>query len=293
MQPVLIEALGGGIHRLTHPLPYALDHVHTYALEDSDGWTIIDAGHLWDAEERWREALVRLGRPRVARIVVTHHHPDHLPGSGALQQLTGAALIQGRIDREVKMWLYGDGRFEGIMPPEPERLLDENDLLEVGPRRFRIFHMPGHADGHITLYDEERGHLFGGDVILHRITPNVSWWPGMQPDPLALYQRILERLEELAPALVYPGHHGLITDAAARAAEIGAHHQQRLDETERHLREGARTQEDVLVRISGSNADTARVPLRPRGSRLTPATPPATQGAPPSLRPSHWEATTA
>jgi glyoxylase-like metal-dependent hydrolase (beta-lactamase superfamily II) len=292
VQTASIETLGGGIHRLTHPLPYALDHVHTYALEDDDGWTIVDAGHLWEAEERWREALARLGRPRIARVVVTHHHPDHLAGCRALQQVTGAALIQGRHDRDVTVRLYSGGRFEGVVPPEPEQLVDENDLLETGSRRFRIFHMPGHADGHITLYDEERGHLFGGDVILERITPNVSWWPGMQPDPLALYQRTLERIEELAPALVYPGHHGLITDAAARAAEIGAHHEQRLDDTERHLREGARTPEDVLVRIWGRELTTHEqrfaygeaVSHLQRLQRL---------GRAAELAPDHWEATAA
>jgi glyoxylase-like metal-dependent hydrolase (beta-lactamase superfamily II) len=251
VETAAIHALGAGIHRVTHPLPYRLDHVHTYALEDDDGWTIVDAGHVWDAAERWRDALARLGRPRVARIVVTHHHPDHLAGSRALQELTGADVLQGRVDREVSSRVYGDGRFEGVVLPEPSRLLDEGDTLETATHRFRIFHMPGHADGHITLYDEDKSRLFGGDVILQRITPNVSWWPGMHPDPLALYERTLERLHDLAPAVVYPGHHAVIRNAAARATEIRAHHQHRLDETERHLREGARSPDDILVRIWG------------------------------------------
>lgn len=251
MQAATIESFGGGIHRITHPLPFALNHVHTYAIEDADGWTIVDAGHKWAAEERWRDALEQLGNPHVARIVVTHHHPDHVAGSGPLQQLTGAELIQGRLDHEVTTRTYGGGRFEGVVLPEPTRLLDEDDVLDTGSRRYRIFHMPGHADGHITLYDEERRELFGGDVILLRITPNVSWWPGNTPDPLALYYKTLERLEQLAPALVYPGHHGVIEDVPGRVKEIRAHHDERLDETERHLREGAVTPEDVLVRIWG------------------------------------------
>jgi glyoxylase-like metal-dependent hydrolase (beta-lactamase superfamily II) len=251
-----IEALGDGVQRLTHPLPYALDHVHTYALEGDDGWTIVDAGHLWDADERWQEMLARLGRPRVAQIVVTHHHPDHLAGAGALQRLTGARFVQGRVDREVTERIYCDGRFEGVVPPEPDRLVDEGDVLDTGSRRLRVFLMPGHADGHITLYDETKGDLFGGDVLLREITPNVSWWPGMQPDPLALYQRTLDRLEELAPTRVYPGHRGVITDARARAAEIRAHHEVRLDETEHHLRQGAQSPDDVLVRIWGDELTT-------------------------------------
>jgi glyoxylase-like metal-dependent hydrolase (beta-lactamase superfamily II) len=247
-----ITDLGGGVHRVTHPLPYALDHVHTYAIEDADGWTIVDAGHVWEAEERWRAALDELGSPHVARLVITHYHPDHIGGSRALQELTGAQVVQGRHDLAVTERMYGGGRMNvPIKPPAPDVILDEDDVFEAGSRRFRIFHMPGHADGHITLLDEERGELFGGDVILHRITPNVSWWPGMMHDPLAHYYRTLERLEELAPRLVYPGHHWVIEDAAGRAREIREHHHVRLDETERHLREGAVTPEDVLVRLWG------------------------------------------
>jgi glyoxylase-like metal-dependent hydrolase (beta-lactamase superfamily II) len=289
---VEIEMVGDGVHRVTHPLPYALDHVHTYVLEGDGGWTVVDAGHLWEAEERWRQALARLGRPRVARIVVTHHHPDHLLGSGALQALTGAELVQGRIDHDVSTRLYGDGRFEGVVPPEPARLLDEGDLLEAGARRLLVFHMPGHADGHITLYDEQRGELFGGDVILERITPNVSWWPGMTPDPLALYERTLERVQELAPALVYPGHHGLIGNASARAAEIRHHHVQRLDETERHLREGARSPADVLVRIWGRDL-TPHEQQFAYGEAVSHLQRLERLGRAAELAPDHWQATAA
>jgi glyoxylase-like metal-dependent hydrolase (beta-lactamase superfamily II) len=292
MDAAEIEVVGDGVHRITHPLPYALDHVHTYALEADDGWTIVDTGHLWEAEERWRRALARLGRPRVGRIVVTHHHPDHLLGSGALQSLTGAELVQGRIDHEVSSRIWGDGRFEGVVPPEPVLLLDEDDVLEVGSRRLRVFDMPGHADGHITLYDERSRELFGGDVILERITPNVSWWPGMEPDPLARYQRTLERLQELAPALVYPGHHGLISDVPARAVEILAHHRQRLDETERHLREGARTPEDVLVRIWGRRL-TPHEQRFAYGEAVSHLQRLEQLGRATELAPDHWQATAA
>ncbi|HXH97536.1 MAG TPA: MBL fold metallo-hydrolase [Gaiellaceae bacterium] len=292
MQPVEVEVVGDGVHRVTHPLPYALDHVHTYALEGDDGWAIVDTGHVWKAEERWRQALARLGRPRVTRIVVTHFHPDHLLGSGALQSLTGADVVQGRLDREVSSRVYGDGRFEGVVPPEPTLLLDEDDVLEAGSRRLRVFHMPGHADGHITLYDEQRGELFGGDVILERITPNVSWWPGMELDPLARYQRTLERLQELAPALVYPGHHGLIRNTSERAAEIREHHRLRLDETERHLREGARTAAEVLVRIWGRDL-TPHEQRFAYGEAISHLQRLQRLGRAAELAPDHWQATAA
>jgi glyoxylase-like metal-dependent hydrolase (beta-lactamase superfamily II) len=249
MSLVELTPLGHGIHRITHPLPYALDHVHTYALDGADGWTIVDAGHVWHAAERWRDALGRLGNPRVSDIVVTHHHPDHVAGSAALQQLTGARLVQGRLDNEITTRMYDGTGFEGVTLERPARLLDDGDVLDAGGRVYRILHLPGHADGHIVLYDEQRGTLFGGDVILDRITPNVSWWPGMMRDPLALYYRTLERLEELAPAVVYPGHEATVTEARRRARELREHHDARLDETERHLRAGAATADEVLARL--------------------------------------------
>jgi glyoxylase-like metal-dependent hydrolase (beta-lactamase superfamily II) len=247
-----VTSLGDGVTRITHPLPFALNHVHSYALEGDDGWTIVDGGHVWDAEERWREILAELGDPPIARIVITHFHPDHIGGSSALRSVTGAEVIQGRVDREATLRLYSNGVMPaGIVPPEPDRLLEEHERIDLGGREFTVLHLPGHADGHIVLHEERTGRLFGGDVILNKITPNISWWPGMMPDPLAMYYTTLDRIEALEPTLVYPGHHGLIENAAERAAEIREHHHERLDVAERALRDGATTPDDVLVAIWG------------------------------------------
>ena len=61
------------------PLPWALDHVHCYAVPGAGGWTLIDCGLGTRATLGWwREALGQLdGRP-VERVVITHYHPDHI-----------------------------------------------------------------------------------------------------------------------------------------------------------------------------------------------------------------------
>lgn len=280
MASVSITDLGGGIHRVTHPLPFALDHVHCYAIAGSDGWTLIDSGLGGGAEERWRAALEQLGRPRVRSIVLTHFHPDHVGGSAALARLTGAEeVLQGSIDAELTQRVYTDssvmvtfGRFlrEHGMPPEtvaesvnrereildfpaaPTRLLEAGDTVVLGDAEFAVLLLPGHADGHIGLYDERSGRLFAGDAILHHITPNVATWPLSQPDPLARYLTTLERIADLRPGLVYPGHHRPIDDAAARAVEILEHHRVRLDVHEEALRAGMITSYDVVERIWGT-----------------------------------------
>ena len=99
----IIADLGGGVHRVTQPLPWALDHVHCYAVEDPDGWTIFDSGlGTPGTTARWREAYAELGSPRVRRVVATHYHPDHNGATAALMEVTGAdVFVQGRRDHEL------------------------------------------------------------------------------------------------------------------------------------------------------------------------------------------------
>lgn len=280
MRQAEIESLGRGVHRVTMPLPWALDHVHCYAIEDPDGWTIVDCGlGTPETARRWEEALGRLGSPRVRRLVLTHYHPDHLGASGALAELTGAGeVVQGRLDAGLARRAWGDGadpeafrRYllaNGMPPGEagasageeertpvelaaPTRLVEEGDTLELGGEEFTVLVLPGHADGHIALLGTRTGALFGGDVLLLEITPNVGRWEDTLPDPLGRYLETLRRIEELRPAVVYPGHRGPIGDAAGRAAEIRAHHAERLDVHEQALLGGAETAYEVGQAVWG------------------------------------------
>jgi glyoxylase-like metal-dependent hydrolase (beta-lactamase superfamily II) len=278
MAGVLVTDLGGGVHRITHPLPLALDHVHCYAVEGAAGWALIDTGLASGAGERWRAALAQLGDPRVSRIVLTHFHPDHVGGSATLAGLTGAEVLQGAIDREFARRMYVEpGYLQAVrrmlglhgmplgkiaenvehegellaVPATAARLLHEGDAVALGDTEFTVLVLPGHADGHIVLHDPRSGRLFAGDTVLQRITPNVATWPDSEPDPLARYLSTLERIARLQPTRTYPGHHELIDDAAGRAREIMAHHDVRLDVHEQALRAGHATTYDVARYVWG------------------------------------------
>ncbi len=269
-----MRELGDGVHRVTLPRPWALDHVHCYAVDDAEGWTLIDCGvGTPGTGRRWQQALAQLGHPHVRRLVITHYHPDHIGASTRLAELTGAEeIVQGRRDREltVTTWLdpesgprfqrylvahgmppdladrsVGDEEAVPLLPVEPTHLVDEGDTLDLAGEPFEVLVLPGHADGHIALLGRHSGRLFGGDVLLEEITPNVGRWEDNEPDPLGRYLETLRRIEELAPAVVYPGHRGVIERPAARAQEIAMHHAVRLDEHEQALREGARSAYDV------------------------------------------------
>ena len=77
-----VDELAGGIRRVTLPLPQRPGHVHAYVLPGDDGWTLVDTGlGLPDARERWAAELDGLPGA-VARIFVTHFHPDHVGAAG-------------------------------------------------------------------------------------------------------------------------------------------------------------------------------------------------------------------
>src|SRR4051812_29349639 len=110
MPRATVTDLGGGVVRVTHPLPWALDHVHCYAIAADEGWTIVDCGlGTPGTTHRWRDARASLGSPPVRRIVVTHYHPDHVGAGAALAALTGAGeVVQGRLDAKLSELAWGD-----------------------------------------------------------------------------------------------------------------------------------------------------------------------------------------
>jgi glyoxylase-like metal-dependent hydrolase (beta-lactamase superfamily II) len=262
-----------GIRRVTFRLPLGIDHVHCYLLRGDDGWTIVDSGlGLGSVVERWRALLAQLDEP-VRRIVITHLHPDHVGAAADLAALTGAPVLQGRIDHEQCVLAWGPERplarweehlrSHGAPEPVVERIraqsaalrehvhiVREVELLDAGDRvdDWHVVHLPGHADGHIALWRDD-GVLIAGDTILAGITPTVGYWPDSRPDPLADFQASLRRLIELEPRLALAGHEAAIERPAERAREILLHHEERLERTLAAVGAGPRTGYEVALEL--------------------------------------------
>jgi glyoxylase-like metal-dependent hydrolase (beta-lactamase superfamily II) len=248
-----------GARRVTFRLPLGIDHVHCYLLRGGDErWTLVDTGlGLPGAQARWATALAALDAP-VARVVITHFHPDHLGAAAEVAALTGAPVFQGRVDREQSQQVWEEPgslergsehmRANGMPDPDVDSLRAASlelagwvhppaDPVPLEPGDdiggWEVLLLPGHADGHLAL--RRGGVLVAGDAILGEITPNVGLWPECRPDPLADYLRSLERVIELAPRVVLPGHGPVIDDPRGRAGSIIEHHRERLDHAERAL----------------------------------------------------------
>jgi glyoxylase-like metal-dependent hydrolase (beta-lactamase superfamily II) len=265
--------LPDGVRRVTFRLPLGIDHVHCYLLRGDDGrWTLVDTGlGLPDAGRRWAAVLAGLDAP-VARIVITHFHPDHVGAAAEVAELTGAPVYQGRVDGEQSRQVWKEPgsvqrgsehmRAHGmpvrevaalgaasralaawVHPPVDPLPLDPGD--DVGG--WHVLHLPGHADGHLALH---RGDvLVAGDAILAEITPNIGLWPACSPDPLADYVGSLERIIELAPHIALAGHGPPMDDPRGRARALIEHHRHRLVEAERTLGEAPRSGYDVSLEL--------------------------------------------
>jgi glyoxylase-like metal-dependent hydrolase (beta-lactamase superfamily II) len=255
-----------GIFLVPIPIPIPLKYVNCYLCQGPSGWTLIDTGfHDALAEEAWPRALADLGirAQDIDQIIVTHYHPDHIGAAGWLQQLTGAPAYMHDVELgqveifwnemadmgcALRDFFAAEGmpadlaegirqhhhhQFDNIQPMPELKPLRTGEKIRIGAGLYEVIWTPGHSDGLAIFFDEASGILLANDMILQKITPNVSLWPKCRENPLDDYLRSLARVEALGAKLALPGHRGVITDVAGRAAEIRRHHAERLDRMER------------------------------------------------------------
>jgi glyoxylase-like metal-dependent hydrolase (beta-lactamase superfamily II) len=269
------------VYQVQLPLPFPLRVVNCYLLRDGPGWTVVDTGLNYPAsEEAWLAALGELGigPEAIGRIVLTHAHPDHYGMAGWFQRASGAPVYLSAAERAFAQAQWHDDRMQAAiaelfadngMPAEliatigrdiaalrlmtqplPERTtaIAAGETLRIGRREFALLHTPGHSEGHLALYCEQERLLLCGDVVLHKITPNIGLWPGGLVNPLHDFLETLGRLEELEVELALPGHGPVIREFGARVKELRHHHAERLDAIERAVGAAA-TAFEVCERI--------------------------------------------
>jgi glyoxylase-like metal-dependent hydrolase (beta-lactamase superfamily II) len=263
-----------GLRWLRMPLPFALDHINLWLLEDGPGWTIVDCGIATDLTRGlWDEvfaAFARDGGPEAsrrafaaARVLVTHCHPDHVGLAHWLCRRFGAtlwmsqaeyltahairegiagytpdnllALYRGNgLDEDGlnKMSLRGN-RYRLAVPEFPHnyhRIMD-GDELRIGGRTWRVIMGYGHAPEHAALYCGGLGVLISGDMVLPRISTNISVW-SIDPDgnPLKQFLDSLKRYAALpGDTLVLPSHGLPFRGLRERIEQLEEHHRQHFE----------------------------------------------------------------
>lgn len=278
--PPLGEAreVAPGVHWLRMPLPFALDHINLWLLEDGDDWVAVDTGFpSRQTKTAWESLLA--GR-RVGRICVTHFHPDHVGLAGWLAQKEAAPVLMSRLEFTTAHLVkdLSDDAFnagveafyrrhgleeERLTPllregnsyaasvtalPEEHEALRQGDRLVVGGRVWEVVVGEGHAPEQATLYCEALKVLIAGDMILPEITPNISTeFFDPEANPLEDYLRSLTRFEGLAKeTLVLPSHRLPFQGLKTRIAQLRRHHEERLQRLREALESGPKTAAELI-----------------------------------------------
>jgi glyoxylase-like metal-dependent hydrolase (beta-lactamase superfamily II) len=273
-------------------LPFLLDHVNIYFIEDGDGWALIDTG-LGDAvtQAAWQPLLDGFLRERpLTRIIATHFHPDHVGAAGFLLrhfdvplymsateylQSLSIHLDPGALEAEHYRRFYLDHGLDTAttqrvvtsghaylkltsgLPPTYYRVVG-GDQLRIGSRAFDVITGGGHSPEEIMLVCRADKLFFAADQVLAKISPNVGV-VAIDPegDPLGYYLRSLNSLRREIPddVLVLPGHNLPFYGLHARALELIAHHQARCDRILQACRTAPRSAAELIPFVFSRNLD--------------------------------------
>jgi glyoxylase-like metal-dependent hydrolase (beta-lactamase superfamily II) len=277
-----------GVFRLVLPLPFpGLDRVNAFLLRDDSGCTLVDCGiyRPKESDHGWDELVAALAAcdaapSDISALVVTHPHIDHYGMAGRVLEETDAELhmhssVSGELEiyrepkraseemadlfREHGVDLADVGeltRFEDWRAfihsiVEPGVAVEDGSSIDVGSRSWVAVHTPGHSASHICLWSESDSILISGDHLLPTITPHIDFRKG-EDDPLGDFLKSLDRIEDIAPDLVLPGHGAPFEDGAERARVVARHHDRRLGAILQIVRNEPRTANQITDELFGT-----------------------------------------
>ena len=255
-----------GLLWLRTPLPFSLDHINLYLIEDEGGWAILDSGlNTSMVRNIWENVFeFILNKAPITKIIITHYHPDHMGLAGWLHERTGASLYMTRDEYFLGQFLllgssdivpkevlnfYREAGFpefalemmkekgfsnykKGVANlPKQYLRLQEGEVLKIGKRDWKILVGSGHSPEHACLYSETDGILISGDQVLPKITSNISVYP---TEPMAnplknwLDSLCYLKVNTKPDTLTLPAHNQVFLGLHKRLVEIHQGHVRRL-----------------------------------------------------------------
>ena len=216
-----------------NPSPMTLDGTNTWLIAEpgSSSVVVVDPGPDDEGHLRRVHAAAVAGDRRVARILLTHGHPDHSAGAARFAALTGAPVQAADPAHRLG----------------PEGLAD-GDVVTAAGCELRVAASPGHSADSVCLLLPADGALFTGDTVLGRGTTVIAG-----DGNLGDYLRSLAQLRDLAGArevgLLLPGHGPMLTDPLGTLDYYLSHRQERLDQVRSALAAGAKTPAEIVAMI--------------------------------------------
>ena len=146
---------------------------NTFVVYDQEkNCVIIDPGCYERHEEEVLFSFIEENKLKPIALLNTHAHIDHILGNAAVKSKYDIPFYLHKEDlttlHSVKSYAHVYGFEKYIPSPDPDDYLIDNTELVFGAMKFKIYHTPGHAPGHICLYSKENNLLIAGDVIFQR-----------------------------------------------------------------------------------------------------------------------------
>ncbi|WP_346908584.1 MBL fold metallo-hydrolase [uncultured Roseibium sp.] len=264
--PGEVIEVSAGVLWARFALPFRLDHVNVYFLRDDDGWVVVDTGISNPETKAAWEALLAgpLQGEKIAAVLATHHHPDHIGLAGWLCEKLEAPLLTSTTSFLSCMNFYNSPEFlaateymrfyasHGMpdevaalvstqghqymrmlsQPPASYRRLYDGMVLKIGGRDFHVLTGDGHSAEQAMLYQPEAGLFLAADQVIEKISPNISV-PAYEPqgNPLGAFLSSLGRIARDVPdeVLVLAGHRLPFHGLHERTKALIDHHDERCE----------------------------------------------------------------
>ncbi|HJV83937.1 MAG TPA: MBL fold metallo-hydrolase [Noviherbaspirillum sp.] len=262
-----VQEVAPGVLWLRAGLPFALDHINQWLLRDTDGWTVVDCGIATDTTRaHWENVFAsHLDGLPIVRVIATHCHPDHVGladwlcarwnvplwmttgeysfarmMSASLPGVDGVAMVphfqrHGLVDpATVEKLQERKSYYSTLVPSVPASYyrMQDRQVLHIGEHSWRVITGFGHSPEHASLYCDDLKVLISGDMVLPRISTNVSVF-AVEPDanPVQQYLESLGKFHDLpADTLVLPSHGKPFRGLHTRINQLIDHHRERLAE---------------------------------------------------------------
>ena len=192
-----------------HQITFNTFQENTFILWDNTGdCIIIDPGCYEKNEELELVDFINKNNLNPVKLINTHCHIDHILGNKFVSEKWDLELYMNKIDLPLLEGsgdiarMYGFENYKGS--PYPKHYLEEGDILEFGESKLEILFTPGHAPGHICLFNKEEGFIVSGDVLFNGSIGRTDL-PGGDFD--TLIESIKTKLMTLQDeTIVYCGH---------------------------------------------------------------------------------------
>ena len=285
--PGAIKEISDGVYWAQMRLPMLIDHVNVYVLEGISDLTIIDTGlNVKACKSAWLEIIKNnFSTKPVKKIVITHHHPDHIGLLGWFCENFDVEVFASRTSWLLARMLYFDEQnqpssrskdfwikagmdkkiFEKKCAARPFNFsdgvsefpvgftaLNQGDEICFSEKKWRIEIGSGHAPDHVTLWGIDNPLIFSGDQVIPGISSNLGVYP-TEPllDTVGAWLNSCNRFLKMAQRdhFVLPGHKSPFYGLSVRLKQLIDNHTSALTRIEKKLAKGSCTSVELFQTI--------------------------------------------